>query len=250
MIQEPLFYVLAVIAILIISISKSGFGSGIGVLSVPLMALVVPPARAAAILLPLLCAMDIFNLYHYRKKFDRKNLAMLIPFALMGILIGTFTFRYFSDAQIRILIGFILVAFVATYALNLRHRGDVKEPNLVRSGLLGTIAGFTSFGVHGSGPIVGMILLPQRLEKSVYVGTTVVYFAIVNYTKLIPYYFLGQLNFDNLLASLILAPIVPLGLWIGLQLHKRVNEKYFYNLAYIFLLITGIKLLYDGISTL
>jgi len=73
MITDITFYILAALAVLIIGISKSGFGSGLAVLGVPLMALAISPAKAAAILLPLLIVLDLFNLIHYRGRFDRKN---------------------------------------------------------------------------------------------------------------------------------------------------------------------------------
>jgi uncharacterized membrane protein YfcA len=250
MIDSPTFYFLAALAVLIVGISKSGFGSGIGVLGVPLMALVIPPQQAAAIMLPVLCVMDLFNIWHYRSRFDRDNLIILLPAALVGILVGTFTFRYLSSAQIRILIGIISVLFVANFFLGKRNSEKQNGPNRIKGSLWGVVAGFTSFGVHAGGPPVNIYLLPQRLEKTLFVGTTVVFFTIVNYIKLIPYYFLGQLNGNNLLTSLVLTPLAPLGVWLGIKLHDRVNERLFYNLAYFFLMVTGVKLLVDGILAL
>ena len=247
MINDPIFYLFAALAILIVGISKSGFGSGLGVLGVPLMALVIPPAQAAAIMLPLLCTMDIFNMLHYRSRFERTNLVILVPAALVGIALGTFTFRYLSDAHIRILIGVISVLFVINYFIGRRNDAEQTTPNRLKGSFWGAVAGFTSFGVHAGGPPVNMYLLPQRLDKTIYVGTTVVFFTMVNYVKLIPYALLGQLNGDNLLTSLIFAPLVPVGVWLGIKLHDRVNERLFYSLAYFFLLVTGVKLLYDGL---
>jgi uncharacterized membrane protein YfcA len=245
---DPLFYILAGIAVVIVGLSKSGFGSGIGVLGVPLMALVIPPAQAAAIMLPLLCVMDIFNVFHYRSRFDRTNLFILVPAALVGILLGTFTFRYLTDAHIRILLGVISILFVVNFFVGRRNGNQKTGPDRVKGSVWGTIAGFTSFGVHAGGPPVNIYLLPQKMDKTIFVGTTVVFFTIVNYVKLIPYAYLGQLSGDNLLTSLILAPLVPLGFWLGIKLHDRVNETLFYNLAYFFLLITGVKLLYEGLK--
>ena len=250
MIDIPLFYLLAVIAVLLVGISKSGFGSGIGVLGVPLMALVIPPQQAAGIMLPLLCVMDVFNIWHYRRTWDGRNLRILIPAGLLGILVGTFTFGYLTDAHIRILIGLISVLFVGNFFFGRRGAGNQTRPSLVRGGFWGTVAGFVSFGVHAGGPPVNIYLLPQRLDKSRFVGTTVIFFTVVNYVKLVPYYFLDQLNPGNLLTSLVLAPLAPLGVWLGIKLHYRVNERLFYNLAYLFLLITGAKLLIDGFTAL
>jgi len=249
MIQEPIFYLIAVFSVLLAGISKSGFGGGLGVLAVPLMALVVPPGEAAAILLPILCLMDLFNTWHYRRDWDSTNLKILVPAALLGILAGTFFFRYLSDNHIRILIGSLAVAFVLNYFFR-RANGSQTSPNRLRGTFWGAVAGFTSFGVHAGGPPVNVYLLPQKMHKTLFVGTTVVFFTIVNYTKLIPYGFLGLLNADNLLTSLLLSPLAPLGVFLGVKLHNRINERLFFALIYLFLLITGIKLIYDGVAGL
>ena len=210
----------------------------------------MPPAQAAAIVLPLLILLDLFNLLHYRSRFDRKNLFILLPASIVGVLIGTLTFRYLTDAHIRIMIGGIGVIFVIFYIWGQRREQSQTDPDRVKGSFWGVIAGFTSFGVHAGGLPVNIYLLPQRMDKTLFVGTTVVLFAILNWIKLIPYALLGQLHVDNLLTSLILAPFVPLGFWLGIKLHDRVNENLFYNLAYFFLFVTGLKLLYDGVMQL
>lgn len=246
MIEDPLFYVAAVAAVLITGISKSGFGGGLGVLAVPMMAVFIPPLQAAAILLPILCLMDLINLWHYRKSWDRANVGILLPAGLVGVLIGTFTFRYLSDAHIRIIIGAIAVLFALNF---FRRTGAVEQraPNRARGTFWGIVAGFVSFGVHAGAPPANVFLLPQRLPKTLFVGTMVVVFAVLNYVKLVPYAFLGQLSFDNITTSLLLTPIVPLGVWLGLKLHDKIAERTFYSACYVFLVVMGIKLLYDGI---
>lgn len=249
MITDPTFYILAVIAVLIVGVAKSGFGGGLGVLAVPLMALAIPPLQAAAILLPVLCIMDVFNIWHYRRSWHKKNIQILLPAGLLGVLIGTFTFQFLTDAHIRILIGVIAVAFVFNFFLH--PTSDKKaEPNAISGSFWGVIAGFVSFGVHAGGPPANVYLLPQRLDKSIFVGTMVVLFTTLNYVKLIPYALLDQINFSNMTTSLILAPLAPFGVWLGLRLHKVVDERWFYPICYVLLFITGVKLLYDGFTTL
>ena len=247
MTEGILFYTLAVLAIMIAGIAKSGFGGGLGVLAVPLMALVMPPVQAAAILLPVLCLMDLINIWHYRHSWDKTNIKILLPAGLVGVLIGTFTFRYLSEGYIRIIIGLVAVAFTFNFFREKREAA-VAKPDAVKGSFWGVIAGFVSFGVHAGGPPANVFLLPQRLDKSIFVGTMVVLFTILNFVKLVPYSLLGQLNGENLTTSLMLAPIAPLGVWLGLKLHKVVNEDWFYLLCYIFLFITGVKLLWDGFS--
>jgi uncharacterized membrane protein YfcA len=249
MIDTTLFYPIAILAILIVGISKSGFGGGLGVLAVPLMSLIISPPQAAAILLPLLIVMDWFTVWHYRKSWDKRNLAILLPAAVVGIVLGSLFFRYLTDAHIRILVGVLAILFVANYFLK-RQNVKPHKADVPRGLLWGTVAGFTSFGVHAGGPPVNIYVLPQRLEKSIFVGTTVVFFTIVNLIKVVPYMMLGQFSTGNLLTSAILAPLAPIGVWLGVKLHHKVNEKLFYTLCYIFLFVTGLKLLYDGLRGL
>lgn len=249
MIENPLFYPIAVLAVLIVGVSKSGFGGGLGVLAVPLMSLIVPPLRAAAILLPLLVVMDGFTVWHYRKSWDKRNLLILLPAAILGIVLGSLFFKDLSDAHIRIMVGILAVLFVMNYFI--KPGTKVHHNSKVFSGFFwGTVAGFTSFGVHAGGPPVNMYLLPQRLPKSIFVGTTVVFFTIVNLLKILPYALLGQFKPETLLTSLVLAPLAPLGVWLGVKLHHRIREQLFYTLCYLFLLVTGVKLLYDGFNGL
>lgn len=220
-----------------------------GILAVPILSFKVEPARAAAILLPILCIIDSVNLWHYRHKWDRTNVRILLPAGLLGVLIGAFTFRYLSEAHIRILIGVIAVVF-SVNSMRKRANAPAKGPDVIRGTFWGVLAGFTSFGVHSGGPPANVYLLPQRLDKSVFVGTLVMVFTTLNFVKLIPYALLGQLTTSNMTTALILAPLGPVGVWLGITLHRIVNERIFYPLVYLFLFITGLKMLYDGFTGL
>ncbi len=250
MILDPWFLALAVPAVLAAGISKAGFGGGLASLAVPLMALAIPPVQAAAILLPILCVMDIMGLAVYRRIADFKNLMIMVPGALAGIAIGTFTFEYFNDDLIRLIIGSIAISFTLQRLFNAGPKGSAPGPSLTRGTFWSTIAGFTSFVAHAGGPPVQFYLLPQRMDKTVYVGTTVWFFMVVNYIKLIPYGFLGQLSSGNVLTSAALLPLAPLGIWLGLRLHKLVSDAMFYRIIHTLLLIAGCKLIWDGLTGL
>lgn len=234
---------------LITGISKSGFGGGLGVLAVPLLALFVSPLQAAAIMLPILCVMDVINVWVYRKSWDRPNIAILLPASLVGVAVGALTFRYLSDAHIRIIVGAIAVSFSIRFLLQ-RKQVERRGPGVARGSFWGLVAGFVSFGVHAGAPPANVYLLPQRLDKTIFVGTLVVLFAVINYVKLIPYALLGQLNTTNMLTALALVPLIPVGTWLGIKLHHRIPERPFYIVCYLLLTIMGAKLLYDGISGL
>ena len=236
-------------AVLIAAISKSGFGGGLGVLAVPLLTIYVPPLQAAAIMLPILCLMDLINAWHYRSSWDRRNIGILLPASLAGVLIGALTFRYLSDAHIRIIIGVIALNFAALFFLK-RNAAAQRRPDRARGTFWGIVAGFVSFGVHAGAPPANVFLLPQRLDKTVFVGTLVILFAVVNYVKLVPYTLLGQFDAANLWLSAILAPLVPLGSWIGIRLHRIIDERLFYIVCYGLLALMGAKLLFDGVTAL
>jgi len=249
-IADPLFYAVAVPAILIVGISKGGVAGGLGSVSVPMMAMVISPIQAAAIMLPILCLMDLFGLYAYRGVWDRRNLMLMLPGALVGIGLGTLTFRYLSDDGVRLIVGVVALGFVIWNWLGPKlmrraadHRTEPGPAGLFWAG----ISGFTSFVAHAGGPPVHVYLLPQRMDKTLYVGTLVVFFTAVNYTKLVPYGFLGQLSANNLGTALILSPLAPLGIWMGVRFHRMLSESLFYTLCYVFLSLTGIKLIWDGL---
>ena len=248
--SDPLTLTMAVLALLIVGISKGGMGGGLGVLGVPLMALAMPPAQAAAILLPILCVMDLMALKAFWKRWSWAHLRQLLPAALLGIAIGALTFTYFRASDVRLLVGLIAVGFALNYWFKPFQRLTMGKPG-AKSGLFwGSIAGFTSFVAHAGGPPVNIYLLPQKLDKTVYQATTVLFFTSVNYVKLIPYAALGQFNSTNLWISVVLLPLAAFGIWLGYKLHHRVPEKQFFQIAYVLLFITGCKLLVDGVQGL
>lgn len=240
---------LTVLAVLIVGISKGGFGGGIGMVGVPIMALVMSPVQAAAILLPVLCAMDIMAMKAYWKRWSSPHLIYLLPAALLGITVGALTFTFFNAAHIRLIIGVIAVGFALNHWFK-PARFIRNKPGKVAGWFWGGVAGFTSFVSHSGGPPIAVYLLPQQLDRSTYQATTVLFFLVVNYVKLIPYSLLGQFNTDNLFTSLWLLPIAALGIWLGVFLHSRVPDKLFFRLAYALLFLTGAKLIYDGASSI
>lgn len=246
---SPLFYVVAFIAVLITGISKSGFSGGVGALSVPMMAIMISPVAAAAIMLPILCLMDIITIWAYRGKWSKRNLAILLPASVIGILIGTLTFDMVDEDVVRLILGGIALLFGLNYFVSrAAARRDPRPGNPVVGAICGAVAGLTSFVAHAGGPPVQFFLLPQRMDKSAFVGTNVVFFFLVNQVKLIPYAWLGQFSAENLTTSLILAPIAPLGVWLGLRLHRLVSQELFYRISYGMMIVASIKLLWDGIG--
>ena len=239
------FYFYASIGVILFGISKGGFAGPVAILSIPIMALVMNPIKAAAILLPVLLIMDVFAMYIYWNKWDLKNIKIILPPAMIGILIGTATFRFTSENSIRIIIGFIAITFI--FLSIVQKNNQLVKPTKNKGIFWSLVGGYTSFIIHSGGTPVNFFLLPQKLDKTVYVATLTIAFLIINIVKLIPYYFLDQLIFSNLKISLYLSPLAPLSIYLGYYLHKKINEKVFYFLIYFFLAMGGIKLIYDGL---
>lgn len=245
-ITDPVFYLVAIPAVLLTGISKGGFGSAFGGISVPLMALAISPMQAAAILLPVLCFMDLVGFRVYYGKWDVANLKIMVPGALAGIAIGALTFGSIQEAQVRVAIGAVAVLFTLNQWLNLASRQAPASRSRVKGGFWAGVSGLTSFLAHAGGPPAQVYMLPQRLDKTTYVATVNLFFMILNLVKLIPYAWLGQFSAANLATSLMLAPLVPVGVKIGLSLQRRASPAWFYRVAQICLLLTGLQLIYQG----
>lgn len=251
----PAFYVVAVVAILVTGIAKGGFGQGSGGIAVPLMAMFVTPQEAAGIMLPILCAMDLFSVHAYRRAWSREHVKILLPGALVGITLGGLAFGLLPVNAIRLLLGLIAVTFALNQWLRFTERIAARvaatrgKPGRVAGAFWGTVSGFTSTLAHAGGPPYAIYMLGQKVDKTLFVGTSAVFFLIVNYVKLVPYYFVGQLGAGNLTAALLFAPLAPLGVWLGVWLHRRMSQRVFLNCSYTLLLVTGVKLIHDALAS-
>lgn len=241
------FWLTAVIAVLVVGLSKAGFGGGVGAVSTPLLALTIPVPEAAALLLPLLILADLFALRYYRHHYDRYSVGWLLPGGLLGILVGSLVFRYFSANEhiLKIGIGMISLLFIAYQLARhwLMKALAEKRPSPTSGISFGFAAGFASTLAHVGGPPITMFLLPQKLPRQVFVGSTLVFITIVNLVKLIPYSLLGLLSLGNINTTLILAPIVLLGIRLGIYLNERFSDIWFNRVVYALLLVTGVQLI-------
>ncbi|MFH5923903.1 sulfite exporter TauE/SafE family protein [Roseomonas xinghualingensis] len=250
LITDPWFYALAIPGFLINGISKGGFASGAGNVAVPLMAAVVPAPQAVGISLPVLCVMDVAGLRAWWGKWSVREMRAILPAGLVGIAIGSLTFGLFSAKGISLMLGILTLAFLAR-SLWQRVRGLLPPPaapNRLKAWICGTASGLTSTLAHTGGPPLAMYLYPLKLDRQTLAATTTVFFGVMNYAKLLPYWGLGLLDWTNLLTSLVLIPLAPIGVYLGIWLQKRISDHSFYNVVYVLLAITGTKLIWDGLS--
>ena len=243
------FLAAAIPAAILVGLSKGGLPV-VGMLGVPLLSLVISPVESAALLLPIYVITDMFGLYAYRHQFDRNNLLLLIPAGILGVFIGWATSSIVPEEAVTLLVGCIGIAFCANNFLRRNHELKAKQPNLASGLFWGTISGFTSFVSHSGAPPYQIYVLPQRLEKMVYAGTTTIMFAAINAVKLIPYWALGTLTFGNLKIAATLMPIAVLATLSGVRAVKIIPERPFFILVQTALFIVSIKLVYDGLHGL
>ena len=239
------FYAVAVPAVLMLGVSKSGFGAGFGSLAVPLLALAVTVPQAAAILMPVLLLMDLLGIAAFRRDFDRSLLYFLIPFGLVGTLVGTVLFRVLPAPTVAGIVGVFTLLFLAQRLL-FPPRSDAPPPSKTTGAVLTAIGGFTSFIAHAGGPPVNAYVIPLRLTPVAYTATLAYFFFVVNLSKWIPYAWLGLLDWRNMATSLVLLPIAPLGVWLGIRIARRIDAVWFYRFVYLGMLLTGLKLSWDG----
>ncbi|MBM3386191.1 MAG: sulfite exporter TauE/SafE family protein [Betaproteobacteria bacterium] len=245
LITDPFFYAVAVPAVLLLGISKSGFGAGFGSLAVPLMALAIPVPQAAAIFMPLLLVMDLLGLAAFRKDFDRQLLRFMLPFAMLGVALGTVLFKWLDAHLVAGIVGVSTLLFLAQRLL-FPPRADSAPPPRWMGAILLTASGFTSFIAHAGGPPVNAYVIPLKLKPVVFTGTMAFLFFFVNMAKWVPYAWLGLLNGANLATSLVLLPLAPLGVWLGVRVARRISPLWFYRFVLAGMAITGCKLLWDG----
>ena len=245
LVTDPIFYAVAIPAVLLLGISKSGFGTGFGSLAVPLMALAVTVPQAAAMLMPVLLAIDMLGLAAFRRHFDRKLIRILLPWGLLGTLVGTFSFKLLDTRLVAGLVGVFTLVFLAQ-RLAFPPRPDNPHPPRWLGAILTTISGFTSFISHAGGPPVNAYVIPMRLPPLVFAATMSVYFTVLNLSKWIPYAWLGLLDLRNMATSLALLPFAPIGVWIGVRLARRIKPLLVYRLVYAGMVLTGVKLVWDG----
>lgn len=247
-VADPLFYLVAVPAVVMTGISKSGFGGAVGSLAVPLMSLVIAPPQAVAIMLPILLVMDAMGLVAFRGQVSRAILRVALPSGLLGIGIGWLLFRHIDARWVSLLIGVEAIVF-ALQRLREGSRAWTGPPRPLHgpsAAFWSALSGFTSFVSHAGGPPMMQLMMPLRLDHRIFVGTLAWFFAAINVSKLLPYAHLGLFDGSNFATSLALMPVVPVGYVIGLKLLRWIQPAVFVRVATIGLLLTGIKLCWDA----
>jgi uncharacterized membrane protein YfcA len=246
LITDPWFYAAAVPAVLLMGLSKSGFASGFGSVATPLMALGISVPQAAAIMLPLLFIMDAMGIKLMFRQRDQALIRLLLPAGLLGTLLGTLLFGVLSPKTVAAVVGGLTLLFLAQRLLFPPRPDSAPPPRWLGAGLA-VASGFTSFVAHAGSPPISAYVLPLRLAPVVFSATMATFFAAINLSKWIPYAWLGLIDWRNMATALVLAPLAPLGVWLGVKITPYVRPVVFYRIAYAGMFLTGAKLLWDGL---
>jgi len=249
MLYDPWFYAAAIPAMIILGLSKGGFTT-MGLLAVPILALVISPVQAAGITLPILVLSDIVAVISYWRVFDKKTLWIMLPGAVVGILIGWLTAAWVTEHEIRLIVGVVSVLFALNYWFRHRLKPEAHGHDVVKGSFWAVVTGFTSFVSHAGGPPFQMYTVPLRLAPRLYAGTAVLLFAIINATKTIPYFFLGQFDTANLTASAVLLPISIPATFLGVWLVKKIEVEAFYKIVYLMIFVVGVYLVWEGLAAI
>ncbi|WP_370205053.1 sulfite exporter TauE/SafE family protein [Pararhodobacter marinus] len=247
--QSPSMVWVTLLAVGLVGLSKGGLGGAFALMGVPLMSLVMPPVLAAAVLLPVLLMMDAASLWIWRHWRDGEVLRVMLPAAMVGIAAGWAAAAVTSDAAVRLIVGIVALGFAARALLG-RFIGTAPRYVPAMGWLWGTIAGFTSFVAHAGGPLFQIQVLPKRLDPKLYTGTSVLFFAVVNLVKVVPYAALGLFERDVLVSALILLPLAFISVRAGAAVIKRMKPEVFYPFTYSMVVVVGAKLVWDGVSAL
>ena len=247
MITDPYFYLVSVPAVLLLGVSKSGFGAGFGSLAVPMMALAVTVPQAAAILMPVLLVMDLLGMAAFRRDFDLALLKFILPYGVLGVVIGALSFRALDTHLVAGIVGGFTLLFLAQRLLFPPRAGSRAPPRWLGAVLTAT-SGFTSFIAHAGGPPINAYVIPMRLSPVRFAATMAFFFFVINLAKWIPYGWLGLLDMRNMSTSLVLLPVAPLGVWIGVKVARHIQPRLFYRLVYLGMFLTGTKLVWDAVQ--
>jgi uncharacterized protein len=236
--------------VFLIAFMRGAFGGGFAVIGIPLLSLTMDPIAAGALLAPLFIAMDIVALRYWKPStWSRRDLVLLVPAMVVGIAIGFVAMSVIDRHLIAIAIALITLIFAGLWFLG---GGKVTQaPRSTPKALAcGTASGITTMIAHAGGPPLAMYLLPLGLPKQIYAGTTSLYFTVANAIKAGPWLLLGAPARDIWILMALCLPAVPLGIWAGWTLHTRLDQLRLYRACYALLIVTALKLLWDGAAGL
>jgi hypothetical protein len=245
--QSPLFWLAATAGVAVLGLAKGGF-AGLGVLGVPIMALGMNPVLAAAILLPILLVQDVFSVRAFGAHRNDRLLRLMVPGACLGIAAGWALAARVPVAAVELAVGVTAAGF-GVQRIHSQRAGRAPPPRPHRPAaavLAGAAAGFTSQIAHAGGPPFQLHVLPLKLPRDAFIGTSSVFFAVINWLKVPAYWQLGAFTPATLATAAVLVPAAIASTWAGTVLVRRIDGPRFYAIMHMLLILVGTKLIWDG----
>ncbi|MCC7347972.1 MAG: sulfite exporter TauE/SafE family protein [Variibacter sp.] len=242
---DPLFWLLAVLAVTSLGFSKGGF-AGAGMVATPMMSLFMPPLQASALLLPVQIVQDVLSMWIFRRHYSAWNLKVMIPGAFLGVGLAWLLAAHVSDNFVRIALGVVSILFVL-HAWLVRPGAVERPPAAVAGVFWGSVAAFTSALCQAGGPPFQMFVLRQNLDKMSYVGTFVFFFGVVNALKVVPYFALGQFTVEYFSMTVLLIPVATISNYLAVWLVRRTPTVLFYRVAHVLTFIISLELIRAGV---
>jgi len=241
---EYLYWGAMLLAVMLSGLSKGGL-AGLGMLATPVMALVMPPLQAAAIMLPILVAQDVFSMWSFRASVAWDLLKVLLPGAVIGIFGAVGLAQVVEPVVFVWILGLISLAFGLFGLVNAgRGRFQIRRAGLLLGASAGALAGLTSAIAHAGAPPVQIYLLSQKLSKNGFVATTVFFFGVTNVLKLPAYMSMGLFTVDSLRLSAILMPAAIGATFLGILVVRWISAERFVTFVHVSLCGVGLVLIY------
>lgn len=250
---SALFWLIGGLAVFLIGFSKGAFGGGAASIGVPMMSMFTDPVGAAIICAPLVSLMDMFTLRAFGpSSWSRPDLAVLLPGLVLGIGLGWLLFEMVDHRIVGALIAAIGMLFALHWFWRRASKAAIEPRPAERwAGLAaGTASGFTTFIAHAGGPPVTMYLVRRGLDKRFFVGTNTAFFTFGNLLKLGPYGFLLAVRPDAAAAAILLAPIIPLAVMLGIRAHRHFTQDQILVITNVVLIVGGARLLHQSLASL
>ena len=247
------YFAALLIAAFIVGIAKGGFGGGIGMLSVPVMLLVLPPKTVIPLLVPVLITCDIFTMRSFPNTWDKQGFLLIAPGMVVGLFAGLLLLGRMRPADIKLAIGILTLTFCVITWLGLGNKPLFARASLVKGSVVGLACGIATMLAHSAGAIVNMFLLSRRLDKETFIGTTARFYFVFNVSK-VPIFGLNpnpagpHFDWQTFLWSSWVLPFCPLAVWIGVWMQRRFSQEAFRGIIYVTLVAIAGKLIWDSLG--